>query len=53
MAHTKSGTITKIFTNNSPTPTVVAKTVELVVVDNVLVPDFRETNPGVICGLVR
>ncbi len=47
MARTKTGTITRVFVNNSPTPTTVTKTVELVVVDNKLVPDFREANPGV------
>ncbi len=48
MAQSKSGTITKVKLNNSKDETTVTKTVELVVVDNKLVPDFREANPGVL-----
>lgn len=47
MAQTKKGTITKVRVNNK-TDTVVNKVVELMVVDNQLVPDTRDTNPGVV-----
>lgn len=40
--------ITSVFLNNSTTPTTVSRTVETVVVDNQLVADFRQYNPGVI-----
>lgn len=44
-------TITTQFINNSGLPTSVTKVVPAVVVDNVLVADFRQINPGVITGL--
>lgn len=50
MAKGKTEVITKKFVNNSKTPTTVSLTVEQVVVDNKLVPDFRDIDPGVICG---
>lgn len=31
----------------------ISKSVELVVFDNKLMPDIRELDPGVICGLIR
>lgn len=40
-------TITSQFKNNSKTASVISKVVDLVVVDNRLVADFREANPGV------
>lgn len=49
MALTKIGILSRMTENNRATK-VVTKTVELVVVDNQLVPDFREANPGVIQG---
>lgn len=40
-------TITSQFQNNGKTATTVSKVVPTVVVDNALVPDFRQSNPGV------
>ncbi len=40
--------ITSVFLNNSTIPTAVTRTVEAVVVNNQLVADFRQYNPGVI-----
>ncbi len=44
----RTATITQVYLNNGTAPTSVSKTVNLVVVDNKLVPDFRDLNPGVI-----
>ncbi len=42
-------TITSQYLNNNTVPTTVsAKTVPLVVVNNIAVPDFRDINPGVV-----
>ncbi len=41
-------TITSQFLNNSTTATTVSKIVTGVVVDNQVVADFRQINPGVI-----
>lgn len=43
-------TITRNFVNNSATPTTISRSVPLVVIDNNLVPDPRQANPGVING---
>lgn len=51
MAIGKTKTITKFFKDNSASETTQTKVVELVVVDNQLVPDFRVFNPGVIISL--
>lgn len=48
MAKEKTTTVTQVIVNNAKASTTVNKTVELVVVDNQLVPDIRELNPGVI-----
>ncbi len=48
MAKNKTITITSIKVDNK-TDTIVNKVVEAVVVDNKLVADIREINPGVIC----
>lgn len=50
MALTRTTTLTTMLDNNRTKKTI-SKVVELVVVDNKLVPDFRELDPGVICGL--
>jgi hypothetical protein len=47
MADSKKTTVTKVYINNSKTPTTVVKPTVFVVVNNQLVPDFREENPGV------
>lgn len=49
----QTGTITTQFVNNSTVATILttAKVVPLVVVNNNLVPDFRQRNPGVIGGV--
>lgn len=52
MAQGKTGTLSKQKQDNKTIVTV-NKTVELVVVDNQLVPDIRDVDPGVICGLIR
>ncbi len=41
-------TITTQYLNNSTAPTTVSKSVPRVVVNNALVPDFRDINPGVV-----
>lgn len=41
-------TITSVYLNNSTTPTTVSRTVEAVIVDNQIVADFRQVNPGVV-----
>jgi hypothetical protein len=43
-------TISTQFINNSGMPSSVTKVVPAVVVDNVLVADFRQINPGVVTG---
>jgi hypothetical protein len=40
--------ITKVFLNNSNTPTAVNKAVDYVVIDNAIVADPNQSNPGVI-----
>ncbi len=50
MANTTT-TIKSQFVNNSTAATSVNVTVPQVVVGNNLVPDFRQSNPGVINGL--
>jgi len=45
---TSTISITSVFLNNSTIPTSVTRTVEAVVVNNQLVADFRQYNPGVI-----
>lgn len=47
MAQTKQVTITTKYVNNSLTPTTVSKVVEAMVVNDQLVADFRQINPGV------
>ncbi len=44
----QTGTITQQYYNNNTVPTTVSKTVPLVVVNNIAVPDFRDINPGVV-----
>lgn len=46
MAKNQKGTAVSIVNNQNTN--VVQKQVELVVVDGKLVPDFRDTNPGVV-----
>jgi hypothetical protein len=41
-------TITSVFLNNSATPTAVNKSVDYVVINNAVVPDPNQSNPGVI-----
>lgn len=48
MALNQTVSVTSVFLNNSTIPTTVSRTVEAVVVNNQLVPDFRQVNPGVI-----
>lgn len=50
MALSKTGTVSA-WTENNRTRKATAKTVELVVVNDALVPDTRDINPGVISGL--
>lgn len=45
-------TITSEFVNNSTTASTVSKSVPRVVVNNQLVPDFRQANPGVVISEV-
>ncbi len=51
MAQGKTKTITTYHKNNAATTTNLTQTVELVVVNDQLVPDFRVDNPGVIIPL--
>ena len=48
MAINQTVSVKSVYLNNSTTPTTVSRTVEAVVVNNQLVPDFRQINPGVI-----
>ncbi len=48
MAQGKTAVVTKTYLNNSTTATTIKRTVDKVVIDNNLVPDPREENPGVI-----
>jgi len=47
MATTKV-TVTQVYLNNSTVPTTVSRSVDSVVVNNQVVADFRQTNPGVV-----
>lgn len=48
MATSPTVSVTTVYLNNSTAPTTVTRTVAAVVVNNQLVADFRQTNPGVI-----
>lgn len=45
---TSKVTVTQVYLNNSTVPTTVSRSVDSVVVNNQVVADFRQTNPGVV-----
>lgn len=44
----QKSTVTKVYLNNSATPTAVNKSVDYVVINNAVVPDPNQLNPGVV-----
>ena len=48
MSKDKQQTVTQVTYNNAKAPTTVTKVVELVVINNRLVPDDQDINPGVV-----
>lgn len=44
----RTATVTTVYLNNSTTPSTVSRTVNCVIVGDNIIPDFRETNPGVV-----
>ncbi len=43
-----TSTVTPIYLNNSTAPSSISKSVDLVVINNQVVPDPNQVNPGVV-----